>query len=430
MEALALVLLAVATLAVGVPIAFVILLVCLLLVAGDPFVNLGAIPSVYVQGLDSFILISIPLFVLVGVIMNSGGITHRLMEVAVVLVGHLRAGIAQVNIVASMIFSGMSGSTTSDVAGLGRMEIPMMIKAGYRPESAAVVTAVSATIGPIIPPSVPFILYGALTSTSVGQLFLGGIVPGLLLGLSLMTVVAILARRGRISTARLADAPPAFSRVVGAVRESIWALVTPVILVGGIVSGFFTPTEAAGVAVVYAIFVTGFVYRTITLRDLFRMFCESAEIVGVIMLMVGAAGIFGWLITQAGMSGRIMDFVDAAGQGPMVTLVMITLLLLVLGMFIEATSMIILLSPILLPLVQQTGVDPVHFGVVFTLNMMIAVITPPIGLCGLIASDIAGVGMRRFAVELLPYLLAMIAFMFVVLFVPSIVTFLPNLFYT
>jgi tripartite ATP-independent transporter DctM subunit len=429
MEALFIVLIAIGTLAIGVPIGFVILLVCLILIANDPFVNFGVIPSVYVQGLDSFILISIPLFVLVGVIMNSGGITQRLMDVAVVLVGHFRAGIAQVNIVASMIFSGMSGSTTSDVAGLGRMEIPMMIKAGYRPETAAVVTAVSATIGPIIPPSVPFILYGALTSTSVGQLFLGGVIPGVLLGLSLMAVVAILARSGRIATTRLSEQAPSLRLILSALTGSFWALLTPFILVGGIVSGYFTPTEAAGIAVFYAIIVTCFIYRTIRLRQLFSMFCEAAEIVGVIMLVVGAANVFGWLITQAGMSSMIMDFVNTVDQGPMVTLLLVTLLLLVLGMFIEATSMIILLSPILWPLVQATGVDPVHFGVVFTLNMMIAVITPPIGLCGLIASDIAGVSMRRFAAELWPYLLAMIAFMFLILFVPSIVTFLPDLFF-
>ncbi|SLN64639.1 TRAP transporter large permease [Oceanibacterium hippocampi] len=429
MEAILIIAAAVFTLAIGLPIGFMILLVCVILIANDPFVNMGAMPAIFVQGLDSFILISIPLFVLVGVIMNSGGITHRLMEVAVVLVGHLRGGIAQVNIVASMIFSGMSGSTTSDVAGLGRMEIPMMVKSGYRPETAAVVTAVSATIGPIIPPSVPFILYGALTSTSVGKLFLGGVIPGLLLGICLMVVVAILARSGRIATTGMSDRRPPIRQILRAVRDSFWALLTPFILVGGIVTGYFTPTEAAGVAVVYAIFVTGFIYRSINLRQLFAMFCESAEIVGVIMLMVAAANIFGWLITQAGLSDMIMDFVTATGQGPMVTLLLVTLLLLVLGMFIEATSMIILLSPILWPLVQQTGVDPVHFGVVFTLNMMIAVITPPIGICGLIASDIAGVSMRRYAVELLPYVGAMIAFMLFILFVPEIVTFLPNVFF-
>ena len=182
MEALIIGGIAALTLLVGVPIAYVILLVCFLIIANDPFVSLGAVPSIFVQGMDSFILLSIPLFVLVGVIMNAGGISQRLLDLAVVLVGHLKAGIAHVNIVASMIFSGMSGTTTSDVAGLGRIEIPMMVKEGLRPETAAVVTAVSATIGPIIPPSVPFILYGALTGTSIGKLFMGGVIPGVLLG--------------------------------------------------------------------------------------------------------------------------------------------------------------------------------------------------------------------------------------------------------
>ena len=429
MEALIILALVVITLAIGVPIAFVILLVCFVLIANDPFTHLSVAPATFIQGMDSFILISIPLFVLVGVIMNAGGITQRLLDLAVLLVGHLRAGIAHVNIVASMIFSGMSGSTTSDVAGLGRMEIPLMIKAGYRPETAAVVTAVSATIGPIIPPSVPFILYGALTGTSIGKLFMGGLLPGILLGLCLMIVVGLLARTGTISTERLSDRRPSLAHIVSAVGRSIWALLTPVILVGGIISGFFTPTEAAGIAVVYAIFVTYFVYRTVTFRQLFSMFCESAEIIGVIMLVVAASNVFGWLITQAGMSDMILESVSAVGQGPLVTLALIAILLLVLGMFIEATSLIILLSPILLPLVQQTGVDPVHFGVVFTLTMMIGVITPPIGICGLIASDIAGISMRRYAVEVIPYVATMIAFMYIILFVPPLVTFLPNLFF-
>jgi C4-dicarboxylate transporter DctM subunit len=427
MEALVIGALAVLTLAIGVPIAFVMLLVCFLLIATDPFVNLGAVPAIFVQGMDSFILLSIPLFVLVGVIMNAGGITQRLLDLAVALVGHFRAGLAHVNIVASMIFAGMSGTTTSDVAGLGRIEIPMMIKDGYRPETAAVITAVSATIGPIIPPSVPFILYGALTGTSVGKLFLGGVIPGILLGLWLMAVVALLARAGKIQSARMARARPSVANIVVALRRSAWALLTPVILIGGIITGYFTPTEAAGIAVVYAIFITRFIYRNVGFRELFSMFCESAEYVGVIMILVAAANVFGWLMTQAGTADTVLDLIRSSGQGPLMTLVLINVILLVLGMFIEATSMIILLSPILLPLVQQTGVDPVHFGVVFTLNMMIATITPPIGICGFIASDIAGISMQRFAREVIPYVAAMIAFLFVILFVPPLVTYLPNL---
>jgi tripartite ATP-independent transporter DctM subunit len=417
------------TLMVGVPIAFVILLACFLVIATDPFVNLAAVPAIFVQGMDSFILLSIPLFVLVGVIMNAGGISQRLLDLAVVLVGHMKAGIAHVNIVASMIFSGMSGTTTSDVAGLGRIEIPMMVKEGFRPETAAVVTAVSATIGPIIPPSVPFILYGALTSTSVGKLFMGGVIPGVLLGFWLMAVVAWLAHRGKISSSRYTRGRASFGNIVTAVRRSFWALMTPVILIGGMNTGWFTATESAGIAVVYAILVVRFVYRTVTFREIFAMFCESAEYVGVIMIVVAAASVFGWLVIQAGAADVFLDVIRSAKQGPMTTLVILNLVLLVMGMFVEATSMIILLSPILVPLIKETGIDPVHFGVVFTLNIMIATITPPVGICGLIASDIAGVSMQRFSREVIPYVVAMIAFLFLILFVPPLVTFLPNLIY-
>lgn len=427
MEALIIAGLAAFTLLLGVPIAYVILLVCFLLIANDPFVSLGAVPSIFVQGMDSFILLSIPLFVLVGVIMNSGGISQRLLDLAVVLVGHMKAGIAHVNIVTSMIFSGMSGTTTSDVAGLGRIEIPMMVKEGFRPETAAVVTAVSATIGPILPPSVPFILYGALTGTSVGQLFIGGVVPGILLGLWLMAVVAWLAHRGSISSVRYTRGRASLANVAVAIKRSFLALLTPVILIGGMTTGYFTATEAAGVAVVYTIVIVRYIYRGVTWRQLFAMFCESAEYVGVIMIIVAAASVFGWLVIQAGAADVFLDLIRFVDQGPLATLVVLMLILLVLGMFIEATSMIILLSPILVPIIKETGVDPVHFGVVFTLNMMIATITPPVGICGLIASQIAGVSMQRFSREVLPYVIAMIAFMFLILFVPSLVTYLPSL---
>ena len=416
-----------ALIALELPIAFALVCAAFFYI----FAGTSIPPSIVVQrmssGIDSFPLLAIPLFVLAGNLLNSSGIARRLFEFSIALIGHLRGGLAQVNILASMIFSGMSGTTTSDVAGLGRIEIPMMVKEGFRPETAAVVTAVSATIGPIIPPSVPFILYGALTGTSIGALFLGGIVPGVLLGLWLMAVVAWLAHRGVISSVRYTRGRASANAMWVAFRRSFWALLTPVILIGGMTTGWFTATEAAGVAVVYAIVIVRWIYRSVTWRELFGMFCESAEYVGVIMIIVAAASVFGWLVIQAGGSEIFLGWIRAFGGGPMMTLIVLNLMLLVLGMFVEATSMIILLSPILVPLIRETGIDPVHFGVVFTLNMMIATLTPPVGICGLIASQIAGVSMQRFAREVAPYVVAMIAFLFFILFVPPLVTFVPGL---
>jgi C4-dicarboxylate transporter, DctM subunit len=240
-------------------------------------------------------------------------------------------------------------------------------------------------------------------------------------------VVAWQAHTGRISSARYTRVRASFGTIMIAVRRSFWALLTPVILIGGMTTGWFTATEAAGIAVLYAIIVVCFVYRSVTFRELFTMFCDSAEYVGVIMIVVAAASVFGWLIIQAGGADVFLGAIRYFDAGPLMTLVILNLILLVMGMFIEATSMIILLSPILVPLIKETGIDPVHFGVVFTLNMMIATITPPVGMCGLIASDIAGISMQRFTVEVIPYVVAMIIFLFVILFVPPLVTFIPNL---
>lgn len=411
----------------GLPIAFVILGLAFAIVLSDPFVAMSSVPRTFVQGFDSFILLSIPLFVLVGNIMSSGGITQRLLDLAIVLVGHFRAGLAQVNIVASIIFSGISGTTTSDVAGLGRVEIPMMVKAGYRPETAATITAVSACIGPLVPPSVPLILYGALTDTSIGQLFLAGAIPGLLLGVALMGVIALLAWSGRLQVAPARDHRAGASEIGVACVRSAPALLTPVILIGGIIGGFFTPTEAGAVAVLYALFLTMLMYRELSLRALWTLVCDTAETVGIIMLVVGAAASFGWLLMQSGAANALLDFVSGLALPPWGTLIVVLALLLAIGLFVEATSMIILLSPILVPLIARLGLDPVHFGIVFTMTVMIAVITPPVGICSYIAAGIANVGMHRLTRELIPYVGAMIAFLFLVAFVPGLSTWLPSL---
>jgi len=409
------------------PIAFAILGASIVFIFFDPNINASIIPNMIIQGIDSFILIAVPLFVLVGVIMSTGGITIRLMNIAIALVGHLPGGLGHVNIVASMIFSGMSGTTTSDVAGLGRVEIPMMTKAGYRPATAASITAVSACIGPIIPPSVPFILYGGLTETSVGRLFVGGAIPGILLGLSLMAVVAYSAKTGKFAGIGESNKRASLKEILHAFSRGFWAIITPAIIMGGIVFGFFTPTEAAGIAVFYSLFITIFVYKEIKVREVFKILCDSAEFIGVIMIVVAAAMLFGWILTQAGIADILANFMFGITDSPMGILLIIMIIMLIMGCFIEATSMIILLSPILIPIIHKIHVDPVHFGILFTMNIMIAVITPPVGLCAYIASGIAGVTMQEFTKEVIPYIIAMLLFLVVLIFFPSITTFLPNL---
>jgi len=410
-----------------VPIAFSILCASIVSVIIDPYVYRNIIPSVIVQGMDSFILLAIPLFVLVGMVMNTGGITTRLLNLALRLVGHLPGGLAHVNVVGSMIFSGMSGSTTSDVAGIGRVEIPMMTKSGYRPATAAAVTAVSACIGPIVPPSVPFILYGALTDTSVGRLFVGGAIPGILLGFSLMGVVAFLAKTAKFTGVGKSTERASLGEILRAFKNSFWALITPIIIMGGIIAGIFTPTEAAGIALFYSLVITIFFYRELRIKDVFRILCDGAEFIGMIMLVVAAAFVFGWLLTQAGLADVLMKFIFGITKNTTAILILINLIMLIMGCFIEATSLIILLSPILMPIIIQINVDPVHFGVIFVMNIMIAVITPPVGICAYIASDIAGINMQEFTREVIFYILAMLAFLTFIIFFPSIVMFLPNL---
>jgi C4-dicarboxylate transporter DctM subunit len=420
-------LLSIVLLLLEMPISFAILGASIVFIFFDPNINFSIIPNMMIQGMDSFILLAVPLFVLVGVIMSTGGITVRLMNVALSLVGHLPGGLGHVCVVASMIFSGISGTSTSDVAGLGRVEIPMMTKAGYRASTAAVITAVSACMGPIIPPSVPFVLYGGLTDTSVGRLFVGGAIPGILLGFSFMGVIAYSAKRGKFAGVAESRQRATMKEFLHTCREGFWALITPGIIMAGIIFGLFTPTEAAGITVFYSLFVTMVVYKALNIKELFKIFCESAEFVGVIMLVVAAASIFGWILAQAGIADILANFMFGITSNPIGILIIINIIMLIMGCFVEATSMIILLSPILIPIIHKIHVDPVHFGIVFTMNIMIAVITPPVGLCSYIACGIAGITMQEFTKEGIIYIIAMIAFLGILIFFPSITTFLPNL---
>jgi len=409
----------------GLPIGFAILLGGLIYLWGSGTVDPMVSATRAVIGMNSFVMMAIPFYILAGAIMTSGGMAKRLVNLADIFVGHLKGGLAHINILVSMIFAGMSGTATADAAGIGQIEVPMMIRGGYTPQAAAVVTAFSSTVGPIIPPSVPFVIYGALTGTSVGGLFLGGIIPGILMGVAMMFVVFILARRYGYKVAR--EKAPSFSEVLKALKESFLALLTPVIIMGGIVGGIFTPTEAAVVAVFYSLIVTIFIYKELSIRDLPKVIFESMVFSGLVMLIVATASFFGWIMLISGFNDTMLNTIYAISSTPWVVLLLVNILLLILGCFMDVTALIIMLAPMFVPLITGLKIDPVHFGIMMVLSLMIGMVTPPVGMCMYITCQLAKVKMVDFVIEGLPYYIILIITLFFIAYVPSVTMFLPNL---
>ena len=374
-------------------------------------------------GTASFPLLAVPFFILAGNLMNTGGVTQRIFGVAQLCVGRIHGGLGHVNVIASMIFAGMSGSAVADAAGLGAVEIAAMTKAGYSRRFSAAITAVSSTIGPIIPPSIPFVIYGSLTNVSVGDLFLAGIVPGLLMGLALMAVIALIAKRQNLP--RMLERPSgrAALRLVG---SALPALVMPIFIVGGILSGVFTPTEAAVAASLYAMLLGVFFYRELHLASLMGVLWDSARQTVQVMFIIAAAAPFGWVLIQQQIPNAIINAILSLSTTPWVILLIVNVILLVLGMFIEGIAIMIITFPIFLPLVQRFHVDPTHFGVIVVLNLMIGLVTPPVGMCLYAVSAISDVSMGEMFMEMWPYVLALIAVLAVVTYCPDIVMYLPR----
>lgn len=410
---------------VGVPIGFVILFGSFLYIWNTGSSNLIITATRAITGLDSFVMLAIPLFILASRIMSAGGIAKRLINFAFVLVGHLKGGLAYVNVLASMFFSGMSGTSTGDAAGLGQIEIPAMIESGYSPGISAVITAMSSTIGPIIPPSVPFVIYGALTATSVGKLFLGGAIPGLFLGFSMMILIYFLARRFKYGAER--KKPPNFSVIFNAFRKAFLALVTPFIIIGGIVGGVFTPTEAAAVAVFYALIVTMFIYKEIRIKDLPKIIFDSMLLSGAIMFIVAVSSVFGWIIIVSGIIGKVVGLITVFSAEPWVALLLINIILLILGCFVEATALMIMFAPAFIPIITNFNLNPVHFGVMITLNLMIGLVTPPVGMVMYITCDLAKISVKDFVLNGKQFYFLLIIVLVTITYFPSIVMFLPNL---
>ena len=397
-------------------------------IAAYAFVMLGGlsstiIPQKIAQSANSFPILAAPLFILMGNIMNSGGVTQRIFAFATALVGWLRGGLCHANIIASVIFAGMSGSAVADAAGVGSLEIKAMKDEGYDAETAAAITAASATIGPIIPPSLPMVIYGVSADVSIGALFLAGVVPGFLMAGALMLMVAEVARRRNLPRHPF----PGLHDLWVAFRDAFWALMTPVVLFGGMITGYFTPTEAAAVAAVYALILGLCVYRDFDLRELPRIIVDTVETTGVVLALVMTAGALGWCMSLSRIPQTIGPFLVEQIGNPLLFLLVVNVILLLVGCFMEALAAMLILIPILTPAAAQLGIDPVQFGLIFVLNLMIGTITPPVGVVIFVTSKIAGISFEAMSRAILPWLVPLMAVLAAITVWPPLTTWLPSL---
>ena len=378
-----------------------------------------------VNGVDSFPLLAIPFFILAGNLMNSAGITNRIFAFATACIGWLRGGLGHVNIIASVLFAGMSGAAVADAGGLGTIEIKAMRDAGYDDDFAVAVTASSSTIGPIIPPSLPMVVYGVMASASVGQLFAAGFIPGMLMAVSLMLMVAWYARKRNYPR----DARFNILLLGGTFKRAFLSLLTPVIIVGGILTGVFTPTEAAISASVYALFLGIIVYRTLTWKRLLHVSMETIETTAIILLIVAAASIFAWILTSNRVTEHFAALLMGMTDNPLLILLMMNLVLIVVGCFKETVAAITILVPVLLPIAVSVGIDPVHFGVIMVLNLMIGLLTPPVGMVLYVLSRVSGISFERCSAATIPFLVPLVIVLILVTFIPAISMWLPTLIY-
>ena len=378
-----------------------------------------------VSGPDSFPLLAIAFFVLAGSIMNSAGITKRIFGFAEHLVGHFTGGLGHANVLASIIFSGMSGSAAADVGGLGAIELQAMKEAGYDEDFSLAVTGGSSIIGPIIPPSIPAVVFGVASGVSIGRLFVAGIIPGLLMALAMSCLIYFQCKR-KVGYEKLEKA--SFSTIAKSFVESFFPLMTPVIIMGGIIGGIFTPTEAAIIAVAYAL-VLGFAYKSITLKDLPAFLIDTLKTTIGILFIIAAATLFAWVLTISQFPQNFTHSFLGLVTNKYVALILINILLLIVGCFMETTPAQMILVPILLPIVVSLGIDPVHFGIVMILNLMIGLMTPPLGLVLFVLSSVSKVSIEKLSKAVLPYILVIGFVLLLITFIPQIALFLPNLVY-
>ena len=382
------------------------------------------IPERLTISLDSFPLLAVPFFILAGSLMNKSGIATRIFNFALSIFGHFKAGLAHVNVVASMIFAGMSGSAYADAAGLGALEVKAMTDDGYDKDFSAAVTAVSSCIGPVIPPSVTMVLFGVMAEVSIGELFAAGMIPGILMGIFMMLTIAVLAKTGKIYAPKRKRA--SFGFVLKSFRKAFFPLLGPVFILGTILLGIATPTEAGIIAILYAL-ILGLFYKNFTLKSLSEILEESVLTTGRIMFLIAAANVFGWLVTTEQVAQVLYNVLTVITNQKWLILLMVNVILIILGCAIESMAVFIVSLPALLPLMKGLEMDYVQFGVVMVINIMIALITPPVGMTLYIVSDLADTTFDRVAKHVFPFLIPMFATLMLVTYWDRMVMFLPNL---
>jgi C4-dicarboxylate transporter DctM subunit len=410
-------------LVIGVPIAIALGMAAFASIWTFTTVDMSIAPQVMFKAVNSFPMMAIPFFILAGNVMSSGGISERLVKFASSLVGSLTGGLAHITVLASMFFAAISGSSPATTAAIGSVMVPAMTERGYDKNFATAVAAAAGTVGVVIPPSIPMVLYAVLAGVSIGRLFLAGFGPGILMGLSMMAVVYFISKReGYVGTGKFS-----FRDLLVSFKDSFFALLMPIIILGGIYGGIFTPTEAAAVAVVYGVIVGFFVYRELKIKDIPDILYKSAVGTAVIMFLISGANLFGWFLVREMIPQSIAAAMVAVTDNPYVIIFLINILLLILGTFLNTTAAIVLVTPILLPVLLQVGIDPLFMGAVMVVNLAVGMITPPVGLCLFVACNISNITLDAITKSVLPLLLVLIVCIFLISYIPGIVMFLPNL---
>ncbi|OOF51331.1 TRAP transporter large permease subunit [Rodentibacter trehalosifermentans] len=407
----------------GVPVGWSLFITSLLYFSMTRWNVVNAAADKLVYSLDSFPLLAVPFYILTGILMNTGGITERIFNFAKALLGHYTGGMGHVNIGASLLFSGMSGSALADAGGLGQLEIKSMRDAGYDDDICGGITAASCIIGPLVPPSIAMIIYGVIANESIAKLFIAGFVPGVLVTIALMAMnYYVSKKRGYPRTPKASRA-----QLCSAFKKAFWAILTPLLIIGGIFSGLFSPTESAVVAATYSVIIGKFVYKELTLKMLFNSCVEAMAITGVVALMIMTVTFFGDMIAREQVAMRIADVFVAVADSPLMVLVMINALLLFLGMFIDALALQFLVLPMLIPIAMQFNIDLVFFGVMTTLNMMIGILTPPMGMALFVVARVGNMSVSTVTKGVLPFLVPIFAMLILITVFPQIITFIPNL---